>query len=124
MTYLIDTDILIDHLRGNPSAGRFLLDVETGRIRASISVITEYELLSARHISASQLREIRGLLSFMPSLAVTPRVARLAAEIRRRYQTDVVDALIAATAQARHAVLVTRNLRHFRPIKGLRLHTL
>lgn len=60
----------------------------------------------------------------MPRLAITSRVARLAAEFRQRYQTNLVDALIAATAHLRHATLVTRNLKDFQPIKGLQLHSI
>jgi predicted nucleic acid-binding protein len=60
----------------------------------------------------------------LPRLAITSRVARLAAEFRNRHQTDIADALIAATARARNATLVTRNLKDFRRIKGLRLQGL
>lgn len=42
--YLIDTNILIDHLRGEPNAAQFLRDVEAGRVRATISVITEAQV--------------------------------------------------------------------------------
>ncbi len=45
MKYLIDTNILIDHLRGDVSATQLLQDVEDGIIQAAISVINEYELL-------------------------------------------------------------------------------
>ena len=124
MTYLIDTNILIDHLRGERAATAFLLHVEEGRVQASVSVITEYELLAVPRLTAQQAHEITRLLALMPRLAVTSRVARRAAELRRRYQTNVVDALIAATASLRHATLVTRNVKDFRSIKGLRLHAL
>jgi len=46
MKYLIDTNIIIDHLRiGEEKATNFLKKVERGEVKASISVITEYELL-------------------------------------------------------------------------------
>ena len=121
---LIDTDILIDHLRGDPSATALLQDVATGRVRASISVITESELLAGRLLTARQLREIEALLALLPKLAVTSRVARLAAQFQRAYAIGLPDALIAATATLANAALVTRNLKHFRPIKALRLHPL
>jgi predicted nucleic acid-binding protein len=122
--YLIDTNILIDHLRGEALATQFLTNVETGRTKACISVLTAYELLTVPHLQAGETREIERLLTLLPSLAITPRVARLAAEFRRRYQTDIADALIAATAKIRNAMLVTRNLKDFQRIKGLRLQTL
>lgn len=123
MTYLVDTNILIDHLRGDPTATAFLLTIETGRVQAGVSVITEYELLSAPRLTPHQAYEIGRLLTLMPRLAVTSKVARAAAEFRRRYQTHVADALIAATAHVRRATLVTRNVKDFQPIHGLRIHT-
>ncbi len=124
VTYLVDTNIFIDHLRGGDRAAtEFLLLIETGRVQACLSVLTEYELLSVPQLSAHEAREISRLLALMPSLAVTSRVARMAAEFRRRYRTDIADALIAATAKLRNAVLVTRNLKDFRAIKGLRVQS-
>jgi len=106
MRYLIDTNILIDHLRGDPRATEFLLDVETGRLQAGVSVVTEYELLCFPKLSASESREISRLLALMPRLAITSRIARLAAEFHRRHQANIADALIAATARSRNATLV------------------
>jgi predicted nucleic acid-binding protein len=124
VTYLIDTNILIDHLRGDARATEFLIDVETGRTKGCVSVLTEYELLSVPNLHPGERREIDRLLHVLPRLAITSRVARLAAEFRGRYHTDIADALIAATARARNATLVTRNLKDFQPIKGLRLQGL
>ena len=120
---LIDTNVLIDHLRGDPEATVILRDVEAGRVHASVSVITESELLSGRQFTPHHLRQIETLLALFPKVAVTSRVARLAAQFRRHYQIDLPDALIAATATIANATLVTRNLKHFRPVKELRLHT-
>ena len=121
---LLDTNILIDHLRGDPTATTLLRDVETGRVHANISVITETELLSSASLARRELRDIHTLLSFLPTVAVTSRIARTAAALRRTYHMDLPDALIAATAHVAHATLVTRNLKHFRQIKGLRVETL
>lgn len=101
-----------------------LQDVRAGRIRASISVITEVELLAAPVLTASHLRQIDSLLELLPKIAVTSRVARIAARLCRTYRLTLPDALIAATALLSHATLVSRNLKHFRPIKELRLQTL
>ena len=121
---LLDTNILIDHLRGDAAATTLLRDVATGRLRASISVITEGESLASRALTRQQLREIETLLSLLPKLAVTSRVARTAAQFQRTYTIDMADALIAATASVANATLVTRNIKHFRAVKELRLRTL
>ena len=121
---LLDTNILIDHLRGEAKATALLQDVAVGRVTASISVITESELLSAHSLTPRQLRDIAALLSVLPKLAVTSHVAQTAARFRRTYRIDLADALIAATASLAHATLVTRNLRHFRSVRELHVQDL
>lgn len=124
MKYLIDTNILIDHLRGDVSATQLLQDVEDGIIQAAISVINEYELLSGLKISPSEEKKINELLSILPSIGVTSQTVRTAAHFRRVYHTAVVDALIAATAANAKAVLITRNIKHFKNIKELSIKSL
>lgn len=119
--YLLDTNVLIDHLRGDPSANQLLRDVESGRLRATISVITECELLSYPRLTAGEERQIRALLGVLPKVAVTSHVAQLAAQLRRRYPITIADALIAATALRSHAILLTRNTKDFHAIHGLHL---
>ena len=121
---LLDTNILIDHLHGDPHATALLQDVMSGRERASISVVTESEVLSSRKLTHHEIRTIEALLSELPKLAVTSRVARIAAQWRRKYGMGLPDALIAATAYIAHATLVTRDVKDFRPIKELHLRTL
>jgi predicted nucleic acid-binding protein len=121
--YLIDTNILIDHLRGEAAANRFLRDVESGRVRATISVITECELLASPVLTPHDEREVRTLLALFPSMAVTSRIAQRAAQLRRRYPIMIADALIAATALQSHATLLTRNVKDFKPVRDLRLQT-
>ncbi|MBI2495890.1 MAG: type II toxin-antitoxin system VapC family toxin [Candidatus Omnitrophica bacterium] len=122
--YLIDTNILIDHLRGDPQAARFLRDVETGRVRAMISVATECELLASPVLTTRDERRITTLLELLPRVAVTSHIAQLAAKLRRRYQITIADALIAATALQSHATLLTRNLKDFQPIRELDVQAL
>ena len=122
--YLTDTNILIDHLRGDSIASRVLRDVEAGRLRATISVVTECELLASPVLTSRDERRIIELLELLPRVAVTSRIARLAAQVRRRHPVTIADALIAATALLSHATLVTRNLKDFRTIRGLHLQSI
>ena len=123
--YLVDTNILIDHLRGDAAAQQFLREVESGRVRATISVITECELLTAPRLTPTEERRIFELLDLLPRVAVTSHIARLAAELRRRYPIiTIADALIAATALRSHATLLTRNVKDFRPIRHLIVQSL
>jgi len=110
MKYLIDTNIIIDHLRiGEVKATNFLQKVEKGEIKASISVITEYELLVSPKITSAQKLIIQKLLSLLPSISITSAIVKQAIKFSQRYQVELVDSLIAATAFKTKSILVTRD---------------
>ncbi|ASJ00400.1 type II toxin-antitoxin system VapC family toxin [Thermococcus gorgonarius] len=116
--YLLDTDVLIDVLRGVDEAREFLIGVvERG---AFISTVTIAELFSGRETRDPIKKEkITRLLSHFEALPVTPEVAMLAGEIRRDYQVSLGDAIIAATAAVHGLTVVTGNIKHFARIEGI-----
>ena len=107
---LVDTDVFIDHLRGDR-------EFKPGRHRVHYSVITRCELLSGDVRSAL----VQRLLDPFRELAVGRSVAEWAGRIRRESGIATPDALIAATAIEHDLALVTRNRKHFEPVKQLRL---
>ena len=107
---LVDTDVFIDHLRGAS-------ELKLGRHRVHYSVITRCELLSGAVGSAL----VQRLLDPFRELAMGRSVAERAGRIRRETGIATPDALIAATAIEYDLTLVTRNRRHFEPVKQLRL---
>jgi predicted nucleic acid-binding protein len=124
MKYLIDTNILIDHLRGDSNATELLQHIEEGSAQAAVSVITEYELLASAKLKESEIVKINSLLELIPRLAITSQTVRIAAKFHRDYRTDLADALIAATAFLAKATLVTRNIKHFNNIRELHTQNL
>jgi|SRR3989338_2812753 len=124
MKYLIDTNILIDHLRGDSNVTVFLQRIEEGSAQAAVSVITEYELLASAKLKESEIVKINSLLELIPRLAITSQTVRIAAKFHRNYRTDLADALIAATAFLAKATLVTRNIKHFHNIRELHTQNL
>ncbi|MGH2468335.1 MAG: type II toxin-antitoxin system VapC family toxin [Candidatus Limnocylindrales bacterium] len=108
---LVDTDVLVDHLRG---ARRF----EPGSRAAAYSVITRCELFAGR--SADEERLALLLAPFL-ELAVDREIAETAGRLRRDGGIRTPDALIAATALVRGLALLTRNRRDFEAITGLHL---
>jgi predicted nucleic acid-binding protein len=109
---LVDTDVLIDHLRG---AAR----LERPRGAAIwCSVITRGELLAG---PAAQEPAVRRLLASLRSIPVTAEIADAAGLIRRETGIPIPDAMIASTALSADLELRTRNRRHFERVDGLRL---
>ena len=121
MTVLVDSDVLIEVSRGSDES---ILSkwVELSRSDALIlfSPVNEAELWAgARASEHDSLETLFGALARAPADA---GVGRRAGDYLRRYRKshslELGDALIAATAVARGAMLWTRNRKHY-PMKEL-----
>jgi len=110
---LVDTDVFVDHLRG-------AVEMRPGSHRLHYSVVTRAELFAGSSASVA----VSTLLAPFRELVVDRDVAERAGRIRRETQIHLGDALIAATALEHDLSLVTRNRRHFAPVRGLRIRTL
>jgi len=105
---LVDTDILVDHLRG---ARRFK---PTGPVH--VSVVTRAELFAGH---ATDERRVSDLLVPFVEHPVDAAVAERAGRLRRVHGLRLPDALIAATALEYGLSLRTRNVRDFAAVEGL-----
>lgn len=108
---LVDTDVFVDHLRG---AHRF----KPRNDQVFYSVVTRCELFSGR---GTEEDAIRRLLAPFNELPVDRSIAERAGRLRRASRVRTPDALIAATALENQLVLVTRNERDFRGLRGLKV---
>lgn len=109
MRFLVDSCILIDHLRGHAAATAFLASERV----AAISAITWMEVMAG----ASSEREgdaLRGLLEAFTLLAIDGVVAEEAVRLRRDLRVKLPDAIIFATARVHQLELATRNTKDFR----------
>lgn len=116
MAYLIDTCILIDHLRGYVPARDWLVSSVVGTPDdVFISVITLTELLAG--VTPRQEKPLRQLVSLMKCLGIDESIGRTTGEYLRKRRPgrglDVPDTLIAATAKQYGLSLATLNRRRF-----------
>ena len=116
---LLDTDVLIDYLRGLPAAGRY---VDGLAAVPTCSEVTRVEVL--RGMRAHERRVTERFLATIGWSAVDERISGLAGELGRRFRRShggigVVDLVIAATAQQLGLPLATLNVRHFPMFEGL-----
>ena len=116
---VIDTDIVIDHLRGHqPSISFFESILHTDDV--FFSAITEAELVAGKACADENKKEL--LLHFLHRWIIIPvshEIAVLAGDLAREYSLTLPDALIAATARIHKAELLTRNVKDFKDIPGL-----
>lgn len=116
MTVLVDTSLLIDHLRGNADAKRALRSAAGSGRRIAASVVTKVEVLAG--MRPSEERETRRLLDLLDWIDVDEAIAERAGGLVNEYLpshpgVDPVDYIIAATAASLGAHLWTTNVKHF-----------
>lgn len=122
MTALVDTSILVDHLRGKRSAAE-LLEAERKAGSLHASEITRLEVLAG--MRPKEEERTRLLLSTLIWHEVDSAVAEEAGALGRRWLPshgglDGADLAIAATAILIGARLLTVNIRHFPMFPKLR----
>lgn len=107
--YLLDSAILIDHLRGIARATKWLRTLREGE--AVISVITRAEVMAGG--SSDAQAAALDLCEQFGCLAITKESADRAAGLRRANRWKLPDAFQAALAIDQGLRLVTRNSRDF-----------
>ena len=118
---LLDTDILIDYLKGI-SPARALID--SGHFDHYYSTWTKKELLGKPGISETERREVEELLGRFRVLPVDDAIAEKYWILLKKYEgrgLRQADAIIAATAWHKSLPLLTRNQKHFRFIGEIEL---
>jgi predicted nucleic acid-binding protein len=117
---VLDTSVLIDHLRDSTPATEYLASLED---RPSCSEISRIEVIQG--LRSSEQRAADKLFALIAWVPVGEVVARRAGELGRRWRRShpgigVADLAIAATAEEINASLATCNIKHFPMFPDLR----
>jgi predicted nucleic acid-binding protein len=121
---VLDTDVLIGHLRRQKEAATALAAVEEGKY-SSVSRFELYRGIAGRPEELAQVAGVDRFLRKFEEAPLDPRVCLYAARVyeslrREGLDIGVVDSVVAGTALAHRETLLSRNEKHFKRVKGLR----
>ena len=122
--FLVDADIVINHLKGRSRRGFGLGDLLNQGL-LHISSVTVAEIWSG--LPAEQKRKVEKILDQMERLGVPVELGKLAGSLvyshaRRGIRVTTIDAIVAAMSQANRLILVSHD-KVFAKIKGLKLYS-
>ena len=117
---LLDTDVLVDFLRGHSEAVAFV-NAHSARIILSSIVVAE---LYAGVRGDREQAVLEALISLFRVVPVSGEIAKTGGLYKRDYGKShgvgLADAILAATAESENAELKTLNTKHYPMLQGLR----
>ncbi len=120
--YLIDTDVLIDHLRGEEKALHFLKQLNLQKSQIFYSVISKAEIYSG--IMPDEEEDVALLFKSMNEVPIDREIAEISGRYKKMFFAShgllLPDALVAASAKRVGATLITLNKRHY-PMRDIEI---
>ena len=125
---ILDTDILVALLKGEPDAIQTIRALEEKNDRIATTAVTAYELLKGAYISSKpkeNIEKVQEIISNVQVLDLTLKACEEASKIYRdlRKAGSLIgefDALIAAIARTYDEIIMTRD-EHFTFIRGIKV---
>ncbi len=130
MAYLIDSDVVIDYLTNDPYATALLDTLASEVIMISIFTYMEvYQGLLRSDDPEGAHRQFRAFQDQVPVVLFSAACARRCAQLRYdmacqglRTRSRAIDLMTAAIAIEHGLTLVTRNIRDYSDVPGIRLY--
>ena len=122
--YLLDSDIIIWHLRGRKEITEMLKDLQKSGL-PGCSAISVMEVQLGIKTKGEEWKT-SGFLESLKVFDVNMNIAKIAARLIREYKAkgvtiDIPNSIIAGTCILHDLILVTYNKRHY-PIPELKFH--
>lgn len=115
--YLLDTNILIYSSNSDFNYLRsFITDPNNG-----VSIISKIETLGYQKISKEEISYFSSAFQILNNYPVNDAIIDRTIALKQSIKIPLGDALIAATALEFNLELLTRNVKDFQAIKGLRV---
>ena len=129
MILLLDTDILIGAIRENTDAVDVMNFMEQRGEKLNTTVINVFEILEGVLLGTDKEKRFVQAEKFLKSFVsydfdnyASRIAANISSDLKKKGETlDFQDIVIAAIAINNNEVLITRNIKHFSRIKGLKI---
>jgi predicted nucleic acid-binding protein len=116
---LVDTDVLVDFLRGHEKAVSFVNEFSSRIILSSIVVAELYAGVKGN----TELTILENFISLFRVVPLTAEIAKIGGLYKRDFGKShgvgLADAVLAATATAENAELKTLNVKHYPMLNGI-----
>jgi len=121
--FLLDSDIIIWHLRGREEITAMLRDLQRFGLPGCSSISVLEVQVGVKRGEEEKTDQFFGSLNIID---VNREIAKGSAQLIREYKTkgitvDIPDAIIASTCVLHDLILVTRNKRHY-PFGGMKFY--
>ncbi len=121
---LIDTDVIVDFIRGhNQRIKNILQGIQDKIITPSLSIFTIVEIYAGRDVDDKQ-DILKEFLSNFEIIGIEVETAEAAGRIKHKHRTSLPDSIIAATAIQHKVALFTFNTKHFKLIPNISFYTI
>jgi tRNA(fMet)-specific endonuclease VapC len=128
----LDTDVLIDYLR-KPSdeVKRVMESVFERKVSACTTSVNAFEIWLGAYLAPKKAELVRDTEDFFGQLEVvnfdygsSVEAGRVLADLRRRGESiEIRDLFVGCVCKVSGMPLVTRNLKHYRRVRGLKVLT-
>jgi predicted nucleic acid-binding protein len=128
----LDTDVLIDYLR-KPSdeVKRVMESVFERKVSACTTSVNAFEIWLGAYLAPKKAELVRDTEDFFGQLEVvnfsydsSVEAGRVLADLRRRGESiEIRDLFVGCVCKVSGMPLITRNLKHYRRVRGLKVLT-
>ena len=124
---ILDSDILVGVLRGDMAAVEYLNKLEKKGEKLNTTVVNAFEILEGAMLMSKKdkLNKVENLLnafgSYTFNLSASWKAAEISSSLKKTGKIiDFQDIAIASISLLHDESLVTRNIKHFGRVKGLK----
>lgn len=118
--YVLDTNAIVYYVNDEPNAVAVLSPILANEIIIVPSLVIT-ELWSSTKTSPAEMQRIESFLNSVLVVKLDAELAQAAGILRRDHNMSLGDSVVAATTLATRASLLTRNIRDFKKIRGLKI---